>query len=221
MHPGSTGKSIFAVQRSRVVCALLLILVWASATHAQRPDSTVLRVPIPDTASPRARPVRPTRPEDIPPVSPRRAFLYSLMLPGLGQAALDRRYTGAGFFLVEAAALAMMHRSAEDVRLAKAFKGDSVPFSYQTDPVTGLVVRNAAGDPVVAAWKQSQSTIDLIKARNLHYEDWVAVIIFNHLVSGADAFVAANLWDFPAHVSMRASPLVRGGAAVSFTISHR
>jgi hypothetical protein len=208
------------VQRSRVACTALLMLVGLGTAHAQRPDSTVLRVPIPDTASPRARPVRPTRPEDIPPVSPRRAFLYSLMLPGLGQAALDRRYTGAGFFLVEAAALAMVHRSAEDVRLAKAFKGDSVPLSYQTDPATGLVVRNAAGDPVVAAWKQSQSTTDLIKARNLHY-DWIAVIIFNHLVAGADAFVAANLWDFSAHVKMRASPLVRGGAAVSFTISHR
>lgn len=221
MHPGSTNKIKVFVQRSRVACAALLVLVGVGTAHAQRPDSTVLRVPIPDTASPRARAVRPTRPEDIPPVSPRRAFLYSLMLPGLGQAALDRRYTGAGFFLVEAAALAMVHRSAEDVRLAKAFKGDSVPLSYQTDPATGLVVRNAAGDPVVAAWKQSQSTTDLIKARNLHYEDWIAVIIFNHLVAGADAFVAANLWDFSAHVKMRASPLVRGGAAVSFTISHR
>lgn len=221
MHPGSTNKIKVFVQRSRVACAALLMLVGVGTAHAQRPDSTVLRVPIPDIASPRARAVRPTRPEDIPPVSPRRAFLYSLMLPGLGQAALDRRYTGAGFFLVEAAALAMAHRSAEDVRLAKAFKGDSVPLSYQTDPATGLVVRNAAGDPVVAAWKQSQSTTDLIKARNLHYEDWIAVIIFNHLVAGADAFVAANLWDFSAHVKMRASPLVRGGAAVSFTISHR
>ena len=212
---------MFAVLRSHVVGTALLLLAWAGATHAQRPDSTVLRVPIPDTVSPRGRPVRPTRPEDVPPISPRRAFLYSLMLPGLGQAALDRRYTGAGFFLVEAAALAMLHRSAEDVRLAKAFTGDSVPLSYQTDPATGVVVRNAAGDPIVATWKQSLSTADLIKARNLHYEDWIAVIIFNHLVSGADAFVAANLWDFGAHVKMRASPLVRGGAAVSFTISHR
>ena len=32
-------------------------------------------------------------------------------------------------------------------------------------------------------------------------EDWIALLVFNHLVSGADAFVAAHLWDLPAQVS--------------------
>ena len=37
-------------------------------------------------------------------------------------------------------------------------------------------------------------------------EDWVAAIVFNHLFSGADAYVAANLWDFNAHIGVVATP---------------
>ena len=44
-----------------------------------------------------------------------------------------------------------------------------------------------------------------LRARRVHYEDWVAVIIFNHLFAGADAFVAAQLWDMPVRGSVRAA----------------
>ena len=39
-----------------------------------------------------------------------------------------------------------------------------------------------------------------MRARRTHLEDWLAAVIFNHLFSGADAFVAANLADFNANV---------------------
>ena len=42
-----------------------------------------------------------------------------------------------------------------------------------------------------------------MRARRVHYEDWLAAILFNHLFSGADAFVAAQLWDLPTQVSAR------------------
>ena len=64
-------------------------------------------------------------------------------------------------------------------------------------------------------------TQDLVHARALHVEDWVAVILFNHLFSGADAFVAANLWDLPQHLGVRATPLPGGGAALTFPLSVR
>jgi len=32
------------------------------------------------------------------------------------------------------------------------------------------------------------------------------VIAFNHLFAGADAFVAAQLWDLPARIGVGASP---------------
>jgi hypothetical protein len=47
----------------------------------------------------------------------------------------------------------------------------------------------------------------------LHVEDWLAVIAFNHLFSGADAFVAAQLWDLPLKVS--AIPSRRGALFVA------
>src|SRR5688572_9527137 len=41
-----------------------------------------------------------------------------------------------------------------------------------------------------------------VRARKQHVEDWVALLIFNHLFAAADAFVAAQLWDVPARVSV-------------------
>jgi len=139
----------------------------------------------------------------------------------MGQAALDRKYTGATFFIIEAVSWALLRRSADDERIAKAFAGDSVPQSYAIDPTTGLAQRDTHGNPVVATWSQTRYSQDLVHARALQVEDWVAVILFNHLFSGADAYVAANLWDLPQHLSMRATPLPRGGAALTFSFSVR
>jgi hypothetical protein len=152
-----------------------------------------------------------------PPVTPRKAFLQSVLVPGLGQSSLDRRYTGAAFFLVEALSIAFVHRTAEDLRTAKAFLGDSVPLTYQLDPATGIAQRDGKGDPIVATWQKSSYTADLVRARKLQLEDWVAVLIFNHLVAGADAFVAAQLWDLPQHVKFRAFP-VRHGAGLGVSV---
>ncbi|MFI5244998.1 MAG: hypothetical protein ACHQQR_07215, partial [Gemmatimonadales bacterium] len=88
-------------------------------------------------------------------------------------------------------------------------------------PATGLAQRDSHGNPVVSSWAQTGYTQDLVRARALHVEDWVAVILFNHLFSGADAYVAANLWDLPQHLGVRAAPLPRGGAAMTFTLSFR
>ena len=51
-----------------------------------------------------------------------------------------------------------------------------------------------------------------IRTRRAHIEDWIAFLIANHLFSGADAFVAAHLWDVPARVGLRVLP--RGGNTV-------
>jgi len=155
-----------------------------------------------------------------PPISPRRAFLYSLAVPGLGQTVLDRRVTGAAFFLVEALSLSLAHRSASDLHTALTFQGDSIPLRYATDPVTGAGQRDASGKPIVATWQQTGYSAAIITARKLAVEDWVAVVIFNHLFAGADAFVSAQLWDFPQHVQLRAFP-VPGGAGLSVRMAVR
>jgi hypothetical protein len=207
----------------------LVALLCAAPLAAQQRDTTrppvpqdTTRLPAPqDTASLLKRPGPAGVAGSRPPISARRAFFYSAMLPGLGQAALDRRYTGAGFFLVEVFSLALVYRSGEDLRMAKAFVGDSVPVGYAIDPTTGLASRDAHGDPIVSSWQPAGSTPALVQSRKLHLEDWLAVVIFNHLVSGADAFVAAELWDFPTTMRVRAVPLPGGRTGFGLNYNFR
>ena len=132
-----------------------------------------------------------------PPISPKAAFLHSLVLPGWGQGAL-RRSTAATFFsAAEIGALYMVAKSRADLRRAKALSAlDSISVGDPSlnEPVTRV--------PAVPP--------GLVNARRLHLEDWIAVLVFNHLIAGADAYVAANLWDLPARVSIRHTPAGTG-----------
>jgi len=182
-------------------------------------------VPVPGDTAPAATtprdttPRAPRRPRTVgasplirPPISPRRALLYSLAVPGLGQAKLERAATGALFVAVEAGALAMVGKSAFDLAEAKAFRGDSlVATSFPVDSA-GQPVANPTG----ATRVPNVFTNALVRARRLHLEDWIAVIAFNHLIAGAEAFVSANLWDVPGEVSLRPSSR---GATLSLSVS--
>jgi hypothetical protein len=199
---------------------LILVGLFAGSLGAQQLDSTRAGVtlPAPSAGVADVRDLRTAPEEARPPISPRRAFLYSFLLPGSAQARLDRANTGGMFILIEATALALLHRSAEDLRIARSFSRDSMPLRYQVDPVTGLVARDSDGVPVVAEWGRSRYDADWVRTRKLHYEDWLAVLFFNHLFAGADAFVAAQLWDLDARVSARRSAQ---GTAVGATIRFR
>jgi hypothetical protein len=121
-----------------------------------------------------------------PPISPRSAFLRSLIVPGLGQAALDRGTAGGIFVSLEALSLLMTIKSKRDLRVARRLETDSVFF--EIDGQDTVFVNPVAGR---------------VRARKQHVEDWVALLIFNHLFAAADAFVAAQLWDVPARVSVQ------------------
>jgi hypothetical protein len=187
----------------RALYGLLLLPAMLAAQSVEDRQVGARALATPDSADQAATPRAP--------ITPRRAFLASLLLPGAGQAKLDRPFAGGLFLLVEAAALTMVHRSAEDLRIARRFAGDSVPLTYQTDPVTGVVARDPDGRPIVATWERSRYTLAAARTRRLHLEDWTAVLIFNHLFAGADAFVAAQLWDLPERLEVRQTP---GGLAL-------
>lgn len=150
-----------------------------------------------------------------PPITPGRAFFSSLLIPGSGQAALDRPYAGGVFLLVEAISLSMLHRAGEDLRLARRFARDSVPLTYDVDPVTGVVARDSLGAPIVATWQVPRYANGIVRSRRLQLEDWLAVLFFNHLFSGADAYVAAQLWDLPGMIGLQQTPL---GPALAATL---
>ncbi len=140
-------------------------------------------------------------------MSPRRAFLSSLLVPGYAQTVFGRDHAAMLFAVIEIGSLGMARKAAQDLAEAKAFAGDSIVATYKIDPTTGLaIIDPKTGLPTPDTYIASRFTPDRVKARRTHYEDWVAAIIFNHLFSGADAYVAANLWDFKANIGVVAAP---------------
>jgi hypothetical protein len=198
MESGQTpAKSVLRLQNqcARLACTLsICALLFALPAAAQRPDSSRLR-PTPARAQ--------SRDTLKPPLSPRRAFLYSALIPGFAQSKLGRNKAAAVMLTIEAMAIAMIHESGADVREARSMSGDSVVvISYVSSSGDSLTT------PLTVARRFDSPYVHV---RQSHVEDWVAFLIANHLFSGADAFVAANLWDVPAQLQIRAIP---GGASV-------
>jgi hypothetical protein len=54
-----------------------------------------------------------------------------------------------------------------------------------------------------------------VGAKRQEVQDWLVLWIFNHLFSGAEAFVSAHLQDFPKDLRVRALP---GGVGVSLPV---
>ena len=164
--------------RTRALLTVLCLAAGASMASAQVPTDSAARI---DTAGP--------RPELKPPLSPRRAFLYSLLMPGYSQSVLGRHRAGALQLVFEAAAIVMIRQSAADVREARRNLADSVPVSFVND----------VGQPEIR-YEPTAFTSGLVRSRRSHLEDWIAVLLANHLFSAADAYVAALLWDLPVEV---------------------
>lgn len=135
-----------------------------------------------------------------PPIGPRRAFLFSFLVPGYSQSVLGRNKAAATFMLIEAVSIAMIRESAADAHEARRMANDTVVVSY-----------GARGVPTETSGPRFSNAE--VKTRDAHVEDWVALLVANHLFAGADAFVAAHLWDVPAHAGLRLLP--GGGVHVS------
>jgi hypothetical protein len=200
---------------------LVLTLICLSpccpqSADAQQRDSSRAGISGPKSQSP-----QPTAPDTTrkPPLSPRRAFLTSLLVPGYAQTVFGRDRAAMLFAVIEIGAIGMARKAALDLGDAKRLPRDSVVATYKIDPTTGLAtIDPKTGLPVPDTYIVSRFTDDRIKARRTHYEDWIAAIVFNHLFSGADAYVAANLWDFKANIGVVAAPR---SAGVHATLSLR
>lgn len=200
----AASRRATARRLSRLAGAGAAFIALGSPLEAQR-------VPVPVRADSALRDTtlrRPARrlPNSIPdsllrpPVTAKAAFLHSLLLPGLGQSALRRSTAATIFSAAEVGAIYMVHKSRADLGRARALRRlDSISVG---DPTLGEAVTRV---PAV--------TQGLINARKLHLEDWIAILIFNHLLAGADAYVAANLWDLPARVSITQTPAGPGFSA--------
>lgn len=183
-----------------LVSVLVSTLVASAPLAAQRPaPAGVRRAPIfADTIADSL---------EHPPIAPRRAMIYSMLLPGFAQARLNRPTSSIVFATFEILSLGMARKAALDLREARTARQDSIP--------TGFVADTVAGTITATGFTQNR-LVARIGARRTHYEDWLAAIIFNHVISGADAYVAANLWDFKANVAVTPT---RNGAALAASIA--
>jgi hypothetical protein len=186
--------SISNLRRGVVVAAAIAAVALPARGFCQRPDSTPPRAPPP------IRPLSTVPPDSLhAPISARRAFFYSFLVPGSAQSILGRHKAAAAFMLVEAICIAMIRESGADVHEARRAANDTLIVSYVDN----------AGNPVVTTAPPRFGDAE-IHTREAHVEDWAALLVGNHLFAGADGFVAAHLWDVPIHVGMRVAPGGRG-----------
>lgn len=125
-------------------------------------------------------------------------MIRSFVLPGWGQATYDRYIRGGVYFMGHTGNAYMIFktlarldeaRDLEDRRVAAArarlieegVPADSLDLRIDEDPA----VRSIRG---------------LVRAREEQREDWLALGAFWILISGVDAYVTAQLADFPASI---------------------
>lgn len=117
-------------------------------------------------------------------ISPRGAFLRSLVLPGWGQSVLGSPGRGAVYFALESGSLWMVYKSREKLGAARREQE----------------LLREAGEIEVDA------TTGLVRSREQQVEDWVTLSVFWLLFSGADAYVGAYLQGFDENVGVAATP---------------
>jgi hypothetical protein len=179
----------FAHRTARGLACVTLALGAALPrdAHAQRADSA------------RAGAARAADRPPRPPLSPRRAFLTSLVAPGYAQSVLGRPNAAALFILTEAVALLMVRETSTELRQARRLQDDSIAL-YFVNPSTGTAE---------TTYRPARYPSALVRSRRAHLEDWIAALVANHVLAAADAFVAAHLWDVQVQVGLRST----GGSA--------
>jgi hypothetical protein len=204
-------------------------LLWAAVTlcagapvaaHAQITDTT--QVPVDSViVTPGARPVISAATPDsaLAPMTPRGAFIRSMVVPGWGQAAFDRPVRGGVYFAGWAANWFMIFRN--QVRLDEARSRfdqrveqiEAQLIAESPNPDSLRAVLDSVPSLLEAAVRADEGLGDtgnslrkLVRGREQQREDWIAWSIFWMLASGVDAYVTAHLSDFPADIDIRRNP---------------
>jgi hypothetical protein len=169
--------------------------------------SAPLAAQVPDTTRVRGVTRVVERDSTVAPLSPRRAFFYSFLVPGYSQSVFGRHKAAAGFLLFEAISVAMIRESAADVHEARRQRADTLVVSW-IDASGRLLT---APDTVTPRFGNRE-----VRSRQARVEDWIAVLVANHLFAGADAYVASHLWDVPTRLALRVHP---DGAMLTASLS--
>jgi hypothetical protein len=186
-----------------LAAAVAALLALASPAAAQDPVPPTDTIPVPRQPLPDPQPlpegVPVTAPHEAPAIterpgvpmdtvqtgiSPRSAFLRSLVVPGWGQSSLGVPGRGSVYFALEAGSLWMVYKSNRKLQEARR--------AEQVMRETGEIEPTARSP--------------LARDRRAQREDWITLSVFWLFVSGADAFVAAHLMDFEERIEVRPTP---------------
>ncbi|HUG41150.1 MAG TPA: DUF5683 domain-containing protein [Longimicrobiales bacterium] len=158
------------------------------------------------------------------PMSPRGAFVRSMVLPGWGQAAFGSHLRGGVFFAGWAGNWFMNFKNV--VRLDEArdryrLRADELRESLlaaSPDPDSLAMVLDTTDllDRTIRADDLGDNLRKLVRARKAQREDWIAWSIFWILASGVDGYVTAHLADFPATIDVE--PERDGGVSLRLEI---
>lgn len=182
-------------------CALALAAAWPAAaqvrptapprdTSAAAPRDTVTARPLP----PAAARADTAAADSVRRVSPKGAFVRSLVLPGWGQSAVGSPGRGAVYFTLETASLWMVYKSHRKLHFAR---------------------RNQDYLREVGELEEDQQS-GLVNSREEQLEDWITLSGFLLLFNAADAFVSAHLVDFDERIGV--VPGRRGGAEINVSL---
>jgi hypothetical protein len=174
-------------------------------------------------------------------ISPRSAFIRSLLVPGWGQASVGSYGRGSVFFALQGTSWYMLLRTL--ARLDQSERVEARVVGMVTDSLNFLIARDTAPEfceanpaPCEAAKALAQpanfeaavagdtavSRIrNLVDAREDQKQDWITYLLFFTMMGGVDAYVNRHLQDFPADVLTTTRPNGRYDVGVRVRVGGR
>ncbi len=194
---------------------LALALAPASAAAQQpvrpRPDTTARDTSAAgrDTARAAVGPVRDTTGPRLR-IRPRTAFFRSLIVPGWGEASAGNYVRGGVFFALAGISdymlVSTLTRLSSAEKVWKSSIADTVALLLKDSAAMAgpdSILRTKTG---AALWHAQHDTtisgFSLVKSRRRQREDRIFQALFVTLIGGVDAFINAQLSDFPAGVGI-------------------
>jgi hypothetical protein len=143
-------------------------------------------------------------------VTPRGAFLRSLLVPGWGHVEAGAPTRAAFYVAAQGGSWWMLGRSMvrrAEARRTVAWVRDEVRAELMAQGVSSPDSLRLAldADPRVERWDE------LVEIRGEQVEDWVALGLFLTLLSATDALVAAHMADYPDPLTFVVAPLAAPG----------
>lgn len=195
--------------RTAVIAALLLLAGAVSPACGQRIQGRLVE---PDSAAADSANGM---------ISPRSAFIRSLIIPGWGQASVGSYGRGGFFFALQSASYYMLFRthhrlqSAREIQIREVrFAADSIHEAIDSATTPEACLANSAacqaahtlrGNPTAFRTAVDSSTNvarmgGLVESREDQMQDWIAYTLFFTLMGGVDAYVNRHLIDAPVDI---------------------